>query len=277
MRNREDPRVIRLAGQGAKAAAPPERSGLDDGGYIMVVLLIGMAITAIWMSAALPAWRQQAQRQREEDLIFRGEQYARAIVTYQKKNQGALPPNIDILVSQRYLRKKWKDPITNQDFVPVGAGMAPGLVPGGTPQRGAQAPMPTLPGPNPAPGRGAPGGPQQTAQANQPPGVSGVRSASTATSIKIYRNQQQHSLWEFDARHFYTVMSYNPNPQRGQPGAPGRGDGRGDGRGAPVGGRPAGVGDGRGLPGGPPPPPPPPGGRGRDGGPGAPPGRGRGD
>jgi hypothetical protein len=48
----------------------------------MVALLVGMSIAAIWMTAALPAWRQQAQRQKEEDLIFRGEQYARAIVLY---------------------------------------------------------------------------------------------------------------------------------------------------------------------------------------------------
>ena len=53
-----------------------------DRGFAMVALLIGMSVAAIWMTAALPAWRQQAQRQKEEDLIFRGEQYARAIVLY---------------------------------------------------------------------------------------------------------------------------------------------------------------------------------------------------
>ena len=267
---------MRLAGQAAHV--PPDGSRLDDGGYIMVVLLIGMAIAAIWMSAALPAWRQQAQRQRELDLVFRGEQYARAIVTYQKKNQGAFPPNIDILVTQRYLRKKWKDPVTGQDFVPVGAGLDPGMQPGRGAQRGAQPPV--VPGPA-APGapagRGPAGGPQQSAQGAQPPGVSGVRSLSTATSIKIYNSQQQHNLWEFDARRFYQQMSYNPNPQRGQPQGgpqtPGRGgqDGRGGPAGGPAGpGAPVGPGlqrpDGRG---GPPPPPPPP------GAPGAP-GRGRG-
>jgi type II secretory pathway pseudopilin PulG len=233
----------------------------------MVVLLIGMAITAIWMSAALPAWRQQVQRQREEDLIFRGEQYARAIVTYQKKNNGAFPPNIDILVSQRYLRKKWKDPVTNDDFQPVGAGLqgidnrAPS-----TP-RGAQAP--TAPSVSPGgqqPGRGTPGGgPQQLAgQNNQAPGVSGVRSKSSATSIKLYQNQQQYNLWPFDAQLLYAKMGYNPargnQPGRGGPQTP-------DGRGGPArGGQPGaqpqgpGVGVPRGGPGQPPPPPPPGGG-----------------
>ena len=260
---------MRLAGQAADV--PSGGSALDDRGYIMVVLLIAMAVTAIWMSAALPAWRQQAQRAREDDLVFRGEQYARAIVTYQKKNQGALPPNIDILVTQRYLRKKWKDPVTGKDFAPVGAGLDPSMQPGGTGPRGAQPPImpgPTAPGgvPGGAPAGRGPGGAQQAAQGgNQPPGVSGVRSLSTATSIKIYNNQQQHNLWEFDARRFYAQMSYNPNPQRGgQPGQPGQGGpGRNPGQpGAP--GTPVRQGPGSGPPGvgapaGPGPPVAPPG------------------
>src|SRR6187455_786265 len=95
----------------------------DDRGFAMVALLVGMAIAAIWMTASLPSWRQQVQRQREEDLIFRGEQYARAIMLYQDKNRQANPPSIDILVSQHYLRKKWKDPITNDDFQLMGIGI----------------------------------------------------------------------------------------------------------------------------------------------------------
>ena len=247
----------------------PDRSGLDDRGFIMVVLLVGMAIVAIWMSAALPAWRQQMQRQRELDLIFRGEQYARAIVTYQKKNQGALPPNIDILVQNRYLRKKWKDPITNDDFVPVGAGLA-GIERPTTP-RGAQAPIaPSIGGTQPSNRAGGPGQQQQAVQGNQPPGVSGVRSKSNETSIRIYEGQQQHSLWPFDAQRFYGRMGYSPGRggQPGQPGQPGQRGGPGTGRdGQPVGGRPAGPGGGPVGPGGgrdvgpggagPVPPPPP--------------------
>jgi len=221
----------------------------------MVVLLIGMAITAIWMSVALPAWRQQVQRQREEDLIFRGEQYARAIMLYQDKNQGANPPSVDILVSQHYLRKKWKDPITNDDFVPQGLGAAlPGSAPGaGTPGQGPGRSGTTVPG-----GQG---------------GVTGVRSKSQAASIKIYENQQQHNLWPFDAavRRARTGRPAPTAPGQGQGprgGGPGRGgDGRGGDQqiirppgapGAPGAGRP---GPGRG---GPPVPPPP--GRGRGGG-----------
>src|SRR3954465_14706536 len=87
----------------------------DDGGYILAVLLVGMAISAVWLAASLPAWHQQAQREKEADLIFRGEQYARAIALFYVKNN-TFPPDIDTLVSQPFLRKKWKDPITNDDF-----------------------------------------------------------------------------------------------------------------------------------------------------------------
>jgi type II secretory pathway pseudopilin PulG len=233
-----------------------------DRGYIMVVLLIGMGITAIWMTAALPAWRHQVQRQREEDLIFIGEQYARAIVLYQRKNRGAFPPSIEILVTQRHLRKAWKDPITGEDFAPIGANMpGPGQPTGGTPGRN------TGPGLPQTPGRG--GTPQQQGQLV---GITGVRSRSQETSIKVYKNLQQHSLWPFDAAQMYSVMGGNPLQQQGQ--QPGGGPGRGGptGPGGPGRGGPGGPGgpgtgrggDGRGGPTGPTGPTLP--GRGRGGG-----------
>ena len=109
-----------LAGQGTRRRRCRPVQKLDDGGYIMVVLLIGMAVSAVWMGAMLPAWRQQTIRQKEAELIFRGEEYARAIALYWRKNNQTLPPSIDVLVSQRYLRKKYLDPITNKEFLTVG-------------------------------------------------------------------------------------------------------------------------------------------------------------
>ena len=121
-----------LAGQGTRRRPGRSVQKLDDGGYIMVVLLIGMAVSAVWMGAMLPSWRQQGIRQKEAELIFRGEEYARAIALYWRKNNQTLPPSIDVLVSQRYLRKKYLDPITNKEFLTVGGlgqGSAGGLGP----------------------------------------------------------------------------------------------------------------------------------------------------
>jgi type II secretory pathway pseudopilin PulG len=224
----------------------------DDRGFIMVAMLISMAVAAIWLTALLPAWRQQAIREKEAELVFRGEQYARAIVFYQQKNQGLLPPNIDLLVSQKHLRKKYKDPMTGQDFGLMIAGTvvnpATSMAPMGTPpsQQGSQM----LGG----------GG-------NQPPGIQGVRSMSSATSIRIYYGQQAYNLWQFDGANMRGRMGLplpgqQPGAGRpGQPGQPGRGGpgGRDGGPGVRPGGPgradvPAGPGRG-----GPPPPP----GRGR--------------
>ena len=187
-----------------------KRRADGDSGFLMVALLIGMAVAAVYLSAALPAWRQQAQREKEEELIFRGKQYARAIMLYQDKNRMANPPDIDILVSQHFLRKKWKDPVTGEDFVPLGIGVA---VPGSG----------TKPGTSGQPGQGGQSGGGQPL-ANQNPGVSGVRSKSTATSIKIYEQQQQYSQWPFDAARARAQMGRNvPQPPRNPPGTGGPG------------------------------------------------------
>ena len=55
-------------------------------GYAMAALLMSVAVMAIVMSALLPVWRQQSQREKEAELAFRGEQYARAIYLFSTKN-----------------------------------------------------------------------------------------------------------------------------------------------------------------------------------------------
>src|SRR5262249_14234245 len=133
-------------------------------GYAMVALIVAMSIMAIAMTVAMPTWRQMAQREKETELIFRGQQYARAIGLFQKKSgPGVLPPNIDALVEGHYLRKKYKDPITGDDFDVLQAG-APGTT---TP--GASTANPAQPG---AAGRGA------TAQPTGSQGGSGSQASN---------------------------------------------------------------------------------------------------
>src|SRR6476659_5813871 len=69
-----------------------------------------------------------ATREKEEELIFRGKQYARAIGLFQRKFANTPPPSIDVLVEQRFLRKKYKDPITNADFQPLYANAQAGVI-----------------------------------------------------------------------------------------------------------------------------------------------------
>ena len=80
----------------------------------MAALLVAIAVMGVLMSAILPAWKTLVQREREEELVFRGEQYARAVGLFQRKFAGAFPPSVDVLVQQKFLRRAYKDPVTGE-------------------------------------------------------------------------------------------------------------------------------------------------------------------
>ena len=83
----------------------------------MAALLVALSVMAVLASAAMPSWKQMTQREKEAELVFRGQQYARAIGLFQRRaGPGVNPPNLDVLVQQKFLRKKYKDPITGGDF-----------------------------------------------------------------------------------------------------------------------------------------------------------------
>jgi type II secretory pathway pseudopilin PulG len=237
----------------------------QENGYAMAALLVAMSVAAVLLTVAMPTWKQMSQREKEEELVFRGQQYVRAIRLYGQKFANANPPNIDLLVDQRFLRKKFKDPITNDDFQPILAGQAvPGSSSpagggrGGTPvQRGPDAP-PLASGGLQTGGRGSVG-PGPGAQTGPVGGVMGVQSKSKDPSIKIYNGRTHYNEWAF------VYVPQVQAPGAGAPGAgvPGRGIGPGRGGQPPTPGSPFGPGIGGergrgGNRGG----PPPPGGRG---------------
>jgi type II secretory pathway pseudopilin PulG len=78
----------------------------------MAALLVTIAVMAILMTVAMPAWRQEARREKEAELIFRAGQYVHAIELYKRKFANTYPPNIDVLIKGRFLRKKYTDPMT---------------------------------------------------------------------------------------------------------------------------------------------------------------------
>ena len=82
------------------------------GGHAMVSLLVVLGIMSILLSILLPVWNQSAKRDREFELVFRGEQYARAIELYQRRFAGAYPPDFNTLVEQKLLRRMYRDPMT---------------------------------------------------------------------------------------------------------------------------------------------------------------------
>lgn len=85
----------------------------------MAALLVGLSVMAILMGAAMPVWSKQAQREREEEYLFRAREYARGVMKWQHKYGASFPPSLDVLVEQRFVRRKYKDPLSGQDFNPV--------------------------------------------------------------------------------------------------------------------------------------------------------------
>ncbi len=74
-------------------------------GYTLVALLALMTVLALFAAAAAPGIRQQAQRERENETIYRGEQVAQAIRIYfssrQSRSQSGetkLPTSMDQLL-----------------------------------------------------------------------------------------------------------------------------------------------------------------------------------
>ena len=170
----------------------------------MAVLLVTMAIMAVLMTAVMPVWKQMAQREKEAELVFRGQQYARAIGLYGRKYANAAPSTIDVLLRERFLRKKYKDPITNADFVPIPAG---GTITAS--QQGRRSATPALPGQ------------ASTSVASGRSGIVGVTSASTARSIRMYNGATHYNEWRF----VYVPTTLTPGA--GAPGVPVPGRGRG--------------------------------------------------
>ena len=163
----------------------------------MAALLAALSVMAIMMTIAMPVWKQAAQREKEEELVFRGTQYVHAIGLFQRKmGPGVLPPSIDILVQQRFLRKKFKDPITNDEFQPLTqANAAAATAPPGSAPTSSSTPGATASQQTQQTGRGQTGpGASATAPSG---GILGVVSKSKDKSIRLYNGRNHYNEWAF--------------------------------------------------------------------------------
>jgi len=217
-------------GRQRRVPAPLDAAG--EAGYAMAALLVALSIMAVMMTVAMPVWHQTAQREKETELVFRGQQYARAIGLFERKYANTPPPDLDVLVREHFLRKKYKDPITNKDFVVIPAGAAQATTPGVIPGDSATATFQrnnatnTTPQTGTAPQAGT--APQTGAAGTVTGGIIGVTSSSKETSIRIYNGATRYSDWRF----VYTSQAAAPGGATGAatPGAQGNQNGQGRGQ-----------------------------------------------
>jgi type II secretory pathway pseudopilin PulG len=205
-------------------------------GYTLVGVVIAIAILTIMVAAVGPSIAAIMQRDKETELIFRGRQYARGIVAFQKRF-GRLPTSLkELSASQPHaLRRLWKEPMCNcDDWQLIIAGSpeaAPGQGPGvgtglgTTPPPGNQPPStytglffrtpPPSGGSQPTPG-GFPslfGAPAETVGP-----IIGVRSKVHKRGYQKWRDLEYYDEWRFIAGDADKEMGHyvDPNFLRGR-------------------------------------------------------------
>lgn len=199
-------------------------------GNLLVGLLIMIAVSSIMLARAVPSWQTVAKRDREEELIFRGEAYGEAIRFFQKKN-GRLPVSLEELHKKpaNCIRKLYKDPMTKDDegkwggawgiiFAgPNGQPILPGQPPPGQPADPGKPPPPggTPPGGTPPFGSTPPATPSPTPGSGSfgsAPGggpIIGVYSKSEEESIKLYDGKDHYNEW------YFVMKQEQPRPGQG--------------------------------------------------------------
>ncbi len=163
-------------------------------GYILIILMIVVFIMCIGFLVAIPIWKTQMQREKEEELIFRGKQYVEAIRLYQMKYPGSFAKSLEELLEEKCLRKLYKDPMSKHGewniILPYGGASKRKK---GSVQKIMVASQSAL---------SSIGNPQ----------IIGVVSSSSNKSIKIYFDQETYDKWLFfygqDPQKMPEIISY---------------------------------------------------------------------
>ena len=93
---------------------PRSNSARRQRGYMLLILMFFVALLTFSMMATLPRVIQQVKRDREEEMIHRGTEYARAVKKYYKKFN-KYPNSLQDLEDTnqiRFIRRRYKDPMS---------------------------------------------------------------------------------------------------------------------------------------------------------------------
>ena len=91
----------------------PRRPSAESG-YILLIVMMMATLLLISLAAAVPSIYVEGQREKEKELIFRGEQYARAIMLFHQKFN-RYPTSVKELLHTNnlsFLRQAYPDPMS---------------------------------------------------------------------------------------------------------------------------------------------------------------------
>jgi type II secretory pathway pseudopilin PulG len=154
-----------------------------ESGYVLLAVMLAVTLILVALSIELPRIAQQIKREKEEELVHRGKEYATAVKRFVHKNGGRYPTSVEQLEDTnhiRFLRKKYKDPMTGEsDWKMVHAGEAQIKIP--TPNPGLSGPGGTNPGLFNTGGGTNPPGTNPSGNTNPPPGTQPLNNAGGST------------------------------------------------------------------------------------------------
>jgi type II secretory pathway pseudopilin PulG len=218
---------------------PRPRGKSGEAGYNMVMLIMAITVLNIMVAAVLPLMSTDIQRQKEEELVFRGFQYAEAIRVFQKRF-GRYPVKLTELLEMkpRSIRQLWTDPMTKDGkwgliFQNQGGPLTAQPTGGVNPPVGAPGDTGGGFGPTPPNGQ-SPGGKDPN---GQPPGgqqdpegtdgglntpkngevvatgpILGVYSKSPKMSHLIFYGHQRYDEWQFTVNLLTGGAGVGPQP-----------------------------------------------------------------
>lgn len=197
-----------------EAAASVRRPSARDRGYAFLILMLLVTILLISLTAAVPDILTQGRREREAELIFRGNQYARAIALFHRQFN-RYPASIEELTQKtngyRFLRHPFSDPMSpsgkwrfihadangvvldSKTLVPPGGKQAK---PGASDQASQKTDEAGM-GTGQETGKEETKPPEGAAQDVKGAFIVGVASTNSKQSIRVYDDQDHYDHWEF--------------------------------------------------------------------------------
>ncbi len=198
---------------------PFRRSG--QSGYFLLVILLMVFFLSMTLLVAMHQTLMQQRRDREEEMIHRGAQYARAIKKYLRKF-GRYPTRLEDLENTnniRFLRKRYKDPMSAKgDWRLIHFGEVQLTRPGQGAGTGAGSDASGASGSSSSSTTGTPSGmstppPATSAQSSSP--FSGTFGGGPI--IGVASTSEKQSVREFDSKDHYKdwLFVYDPTTDRG--------------------------------------------------------------
>ena len=91
-----------------------------ENGFVYLWALFSVMLAGVVMAGAAQLWQTKSQRQKEAELLFIGEEFRKAIMSYYNSGNKQFPDSLEDLLKddrspniKRHLRKIYVDPITN--------------------------------------------------------------------------------------------------------------------------------------------------------------------